>query len=202
MPQFFRSPVTWLVALVVVLAGAGISWQIGQQQKREQVERERIADVQAEQRRAAELEARRNLEQQRLKEEMLATKDAEDTTRQMDIEFRQAELQRKQFTADDRPVAETGYAARVSDGVRYADELRRREGEYRQQYEDEATRQRAQAEVDRQKRYLDQREREEQMARARREYAARESAPNPAATPAEPEQPPPLFRRPSSSPQK
>jgi len=203
MSNLLRSPVAWMVAALIALAGGGIYWQIGVQQKREQAERERIAEEQAEQKRAAEIEARRKLELARLQEEMQAKKDIEEKQRQMDVEFRQAELGRKQFTVDERAgqATDAGYSAALAERVRIADEYNRRMNERKQDYESESSRRQAQSEVERQRRYVQEREAEDQAARARREQSARESQPVPprAATPApEPKAPyipPPVRER-------
>ena len=185
MSRLLRSPVAWMVILLLAVTGGGVAWQVNKQQQRERIERERLADEQAEQRRLAVLEERRKLEQQRLQEEMQATKDTEEKQRQMDIEFRQSELGRKQFTVDERAgqATDAGYSAALAERVRMADEYARRNAERRDQYEGEAARRQAQSEVERQKRYIEQREAEDQAARARREQSARESEPAPAATP-------------------
>lgn len=186
MSSLLRSPVVWMVILLLAVTGGGVAWQVNKQQQRERIERERLADEQAEQRRLAVLEERRKLEQQRLQEEMQATKDTEEKQRQMDIEFRQSELGRKQFTVDERAgqATDAGYSAALAERVRMADEYARRNAERSDQYESEAARRQAQSEVERQKRYIQQREAEDQAARARREQSARESEPAPAATPA------------------
>ena len=125
---------------------------------------------------------------------MQAQKETEEKQRQMDIEFRQEELKRKQFVADDREPQSplTGYQAS-------SEERSRREAERRQNYDDETAMQRARADVERQRRYLEQRDIDEQSARARRDAAARETpateTPN---EPAESAVPPP-FRRPPAT---
>src|SRR6185436_3036936 len=73
-----RSPLTWLLVVVLAAAAGGGWWYLGQLQKRELAEQERIAEEQAEKRRAAELEARRRLEQVRFKEDIEAQKEAEE----------------------------------------------------------------------------------------------------------------------------
>jgi len=193
MSRFFRSPLTWLIAGLLAVAAGGVYWQIGQQQRRESAERARIAAEQQEQRRTAEVEIRRNREQQQFQEDMQTQKEAEEKQRQMDIEFRQDELKRKKFTADDRPTQSPLNAYYAT-----TEERSRREAERREQYEDETAMQRARADVERQRRGLEQREMEEQAARARRESAARET-PAPAAVP--PSEPagysgPPIYAKP------
>jgi hypothetical protein len=194
MPRFLTSPITWIVVVLLVLASGGVYWQIDRQQAREREERERIADEQSALRRAAELEARRLREQKRFQEDIQIQKEAEEKQRQMDADFRQDELKQKRFTADERatPSPQSSWQS-------MADERSRREAERRQQYEDEESVQRARAEVERQRRGLEQREYEEQMVRARREAAARDSSPSSApsaAAPSTPAAPPPIIIRP------
>ena len=168
MPRFFASSITSIVVVLLVLAAAGgVYWQIDRQQAREREEQARIAEEQLVQRRAAELEARRALEQKRFQEDIQTQKETEDKQRQMDADFRQDELKRKRFIADDRETASPQSSYQTM-----ADERNRRESERRQQYEDEESVQRARADVERQRRGLEQREYEEQVARARREAAA------------------------------
>ena len=198
--RLLRSPLTWLIAVLFVAAAAGVYWQVGQQQRRAQVERERAAEEQAEQRRMAELETRRKREQQRLQEEMQAQKDVEEKQRQMDIEFRQDELKHKRFTADERPAHSP-----LNTYFSLTDERNRREAERKGQTEDEAAVQRARADVERQRQGLEQREMDEQAVRARRDAAARGSPE--VAPPSPPEETvtrppyikPPAARQPSRS---
>ncbi len=128
MPRFLSSPITWIVVVLLTLAGGGVYWQIDRQQTRDREEKARIADEQAAQRRAAELEARRALEQKRFQEDIQTQKDADEKQRQMDADFRQDELKQKRFTADERvtPSPQSSWQS-------MADERSRRESERRQQ---------------------------------------------------------------------
>ena len=199
MSRIFRASFAWLVAAFLAAAAAGLYWQSGQQERRDRAERERIAEEQQAQHRVLETEARRKREQEIFQEEMQAQKDAEEKRRQMDIEFRQDELKRKKFIADEREPQNplTGYQA-------LSEERNRRDAERRQEYEDEAATQRARVDVERQRRYLEQRELDEQLARARREAAAREAAgavPSsaaPASPPKDVSVAPPIIRNPAA----
>ncbi|MBL0121768.1 MAG: hypothetical protein IPP88_03230 [Betaproteobacteria bacterium] len=194
MLHLIRSPLAWLIAGLLVVFAGGVYWQVGQQQRREQVERERVAEEQAEQRRMAELETRRKREQQRLQEELQVQKEVEEKQRQMDIEFRQDELKHKRFTADERPAHSP-----LNTYFSLTDERNRREAERRGQSEDEAAVQRARAEVDRQRRGLEQRELDEQAVRARRDAAARGTPEvSPSSPPEEPVTRPPFIRPPAA----
>lgn len=194
MLRFLRSPQTWLIAVLLAVIAGGVYWQVGQQQRRAQAERERIAEEQQEQRRITELEIRRKREQQRLQEDIQSQRDAEEKQRQMDVEFRQDELKRKRFAADERQTQSPVNAYYAT-----TDERNRREAERREQSEDEAALQRARADVERQRRGLEQREMEEQAVRAQRDAAARgtpEAAPP--SVPAEPDTRPPFIKPPAA----
>lgn len=172
-----RAPRTWMLLATAVIIGGGIYWQYQRAQTNDRLERERIvAEVQQE-RRVQEREARRVQESQRLEQELRAQKAADDKLRQETNEIRSAESQKKQYVADDRYTAPAGeysssYESRRRDyeGQRqFSNEMQQRAVEERKQrYEEETNLRRAKADVDRQKRYLENLEREEEIARTRR----------------------------------
>lgn len=87
------------------------------------------------------------------------------------MEIRQDEVKSRQFVADDRYVP-PGQAALQSQIMQY-DQARQSVSDRQQRYEDESNLRRSRADVERQKRFLQQREYEEQSARARRDANAR-----------------------------
>ena len=176
------SPATWIIVLAVGVIGGALYWQYDRAQANQRIERERIATDQAEERRAKENEARRAQEKQRLLDELHAQREADDKSRQASNEIRSAESQKKQYTADDRAVLQTTNSTSSFESSRRDYDDRRQLGtealqrameERKQQLEEEMNLRRAKADVDRQKRYLEQLEREDQYARARREADAR-----------------------------
>ena len=177
-----RAPRTWMILAAVTIIVGGLYWQYARAQTNQRLERERIVAEEQQERRAKEREARRVQETQRLDQELRAQKEADDKLRQETNEIRSAESQKKQYVADDRYTAPAGenpssYQSRRREyeGQRqYSNEMQQRATEERKQrYEEETNLRRAKADVDRQKRYLEQLEREEEVARASR--AARSS---------------------------
>ncbi len=166
-----RSPLAWGVFIAMVAVSGLITWQGEREKARELYERERIAAEQAEQRRVAEAEEQRARERQRLVDEIRAQKEAEEQQRQIAMEIRKEETLNKQFVADERYV--TPQQAAFQSYQMRQDQWRGQVEQYRQRYEDERNLQQARAEVERQKRYLQQREYEEQVARMRRDSKAR-----------------------------
>jgi curved DNA-binding protein CbpA len=172
---WLTAPRTWFIVLAIAALAGGLYWQYARAQTAQRLERERVAAEQQEAQRVKEIEERRLLEKQRLLDELRAQREADDKLRQESNEMRSAESQKKQYVTDDRFVPPSQYKY---DSSRGDYENQRQMGaaawqrlleERKQQHEDEMNVQRARAEVDRQKRYLEQREREEQEARARRD---------------------------------
>lgn len=169
MPAILRQPLTWVIAAFLAATFAGTYWYVDRQQKIEQAERERVAEEQAERKRLAEAEARRKRELQYTQEEINAVREAEDKQRQADIEMRAADQKTKQFVEGERPAR--------PDGSQYYDERLRRAADQQQQSEEEIARYRAQQDVERQRRFLQEREEEERAMRERRDRNARDSTP-------------------------
>lgn len=164
------SPLLWAgIAVIVAIAGAAY-WQQEREQARLRVEREQAAIEQAEQRKIVEAKRAVERERQRVLDEIRLQREAEETQRQAANEVRKAEVADKQFVADDRiPHQEQ----RLNVFVDRVDSYRRQAEERQQRYDEARSLSQAQAEVARQKRYLEQREREEQYARSRRDANAR-----------------------------
>lgn len=169
MPAILRQPLTWVIAVFLAVTFAGTYWYVDRQQKIEQAERERVAEEQAERKRLAEAEARRQRELRYTQEEINAVREAEDKQRQADIEMRAADQKTKQFVEGERPAR--------PDGSQYLDERLRRAADQQQQSEEEINRYRAQQDVERQRRFLQEREEEERAMRERRDRNARDSSP-------------------------
>ena len=160
----------------------GLYWQYDREQTRQRVERQRVAAELQDERRAQEMETRRVAEKQRLLNELREQRDADDKQRQEFNQIRSADSQKKNYVVDERvvPAPPSNYSSNFEltrhnvEGQRqlYSEAQRREMDERKQRYEDDANLQRAKAEVDRQKRYLEQLEREDQYARARREAAS------------------------------
>ena len=166
-----RSRHLWVAIGAVAMVVGAIYWQIEREAARQQHEHKRIAGDQAEVRRAKEVEARRERERQHLADEIRTLKEAEDAQRRQAMEIRQDEVKSRQFVADDRYVP-PGQAALQSQIMQY-DQARQSVSDRQQRYEDESNLRRSRADVERQKRFLQQREYEEQSARARRDANAR-----------------------------
>lgn len=175
------APLTWIVLAAAMLGAGGLYWQYDRAQTALRIERERVAAEQQEQRRMQELEAKRVAEKQRLLDELRAQREADDKQRKVTNEILSAESQKKQYVADERYIAP---APSRYDSSRSDYENQRQMGmqawqrmmeERKQQYEDEINLYRARAEVERQKRYVEQREREDQYTRAKREADSRPS---------------------------
>jgi len=166
-----RSPVTWLALVAIIVASGASYWQSERAKAQQLFERERVAADQAELRRTRESEEQRERVRQQLAEDFRLQKNAEEVQRQQAIAIRQSEVQKKQFVADDRYVSPQQSTYRNYQMLQ--DQLHRESEDRKQRYEDEDNLLRARQEVERQKRYLQQREYEEQVARARRDDAAR-----------------------------
>jgi hypothetical protein len=143
-------------------------WQSRMEAERMQLEKSQIIAKQEETRRAQEVAERREREKLRLKQEIQAQKDVEETQSKIANDARQAEMKSKQFVADERYL--TPNQARVNSFYETVDAYQRHFNEQRQRYEDASNLRRAQAEVDRQKRYLEQRDFEERYARLERDF--------------------------------
>ena len=177
-----NSKAVWIALLAIGAISSGFYWQYDRVQTGQRIEREQIAAGQAEERRAKENEARRVQEKQRLLDELRGQRDADDKSRQESNEIHSAESQKKQYVADDRPALQPSNNPSSYESSRRDYEDRRQMGaeawqranaERKQQIEEELSLRRAKAEVDRQKRYLEQLEREEQYAKERREAGGR-----------------------------
>ena len=168
---FLRSPIVRLAMVALLLIAGALYWQGEREAARQQFERDRIASEQAEAKRGKDAEEKRERDRQRLADEIRALKEAENAQRQQAGEARQAELGGKKYAVDERLItpATTGLQSQI---MQFDQALRNNEAR-QQQYEDENNLRRARAEVEREKQYLQQRENEEQMTRARRDAAAR-----------------------------
>ncbi|MBL0122492.1 MAG: hypothetical protein IPP88_07065 [Betaproteobacteria bacterium] len=166
-----RSPLAWLTLLAVIVISVGLFWQNERELAKQRFEQARVASEQAELRRVKESEERREKERLQVLQDIRAQKEAEDTQREKAIAIRQSEVQNKKFVADERYVSpqQTAYQSYQM----LVDQRRRDYDDRRQRFEDEYNLQKARQEVERQKRYLQEREREEQVARLRRDETAR-----------------------------
>ena len=180
------SPLAWITLAAIAATGGGLYWQHERDQTRLRIERERVVTEQQTERRAKDFEAQRIVEKERLLAELRSQRENDDKHRQQFNEIRSADSQNKSYVVDERlvPTPPTNnYATNYEMARRgYEDQhqlngdaQRRATEETRQRYEDAANLQRAKAEVERQKRYLEQNEREEQYARAQREASAKPS---------------------------
>lgn len=166
-----RSPLAWLTLLAVIVISVGLFWQNERELAKQRFEQARVASEQAELRRVKESEERREKERLQVLQDIRAQKEAEDTQREKAIAIRQSEVQNKKFVADERYVSpqQTAYQSYQM----LVDQRRRDYDDRRQRFEDEYNLQKARQEVERQKRYLQEREHEEQLARLRRDETAR-----------------------------
>ena len=180
-------PLTWITLFAISAVGGGLYWQYDREQTRQRLERERVVADQQEERRRQEMEEKRVADRQRLLEDLRAQRESDDKLRQESNAMRSVDTQNKQYVVDERNAprqAPTAYSSSNYDSSRrsyedqwqMANETQRRVlEENRQRYEEAANLQRAKAEVDRQKRYLEQLEREDQYGRALREANSRPS---------------------------
>ena len=168
--KFVRSPIAWLLVAGVLAGGGTLYWISERAAARAATERQRLAAEQAELRREKEADEKRERDRQRLADEIRTLKEAENLQRKQEGEVRQSELGKKQFAVDERLLTQPTSLERQL--VIY-DQVRSNYQERQQRVEDESELRRAREEVERQKRYLQRREFEDQMARARREAAAR-----------------------------
>lgn len=183
--KLMRAPLTWMILLAGIVIGGGLYWQSERDKTNRRIERERIVADQQQERRAAELEQRRVVEKQRLLDELRTQRDADDKQRQEFNELRSAESQKKQYVADEQQTlpAATNYQSNYETSRRNYEDQRqigaevwqRAQEERKQRVEDEMNLRRAREEVARQKRYLEDREREEQYTKAKREADSRPS---------------------------
>jgi hypothetical protein len=175
------SPTVIAVVLGIAVAGGGLAWYWKAEQARQAEERDRVLTEQREQERAREIAQRMERDKQRLQEEIRAQKEAEEAAHKNQIEMQQQEMKTKQFVEDTRPELRAptrstqfgDYAAQQQAWQYERDARARQTQEDRQRYEDERATARARAETERQKRYLEDRIREEELARLRRDAAAR-----------------------------
>lgn len=172
------SPTLVAAVLGVAIAGGGMAWYWKVEQARQAEERERILAEQKEAARQKELAERAERERVRIQEEIRAQKEADEAARKAEIEMRQQDMKSKQFVEDNRPELKmpsrnSQYGDYYNQQQAYQNERNRQYQEYRQRYEDDQATARARAETERQKRYLEDRAREEEIARLRRDAAAR-----------------------------
>lgn len=164
------SPLLWGGVVLIVAIAATAYWLQQREEKRLRLEREHAIAEEAQQRRQLEAKLAVERERQRVLDEIRLQREAEENQRQAANEVRKAENEQKQFVEGERP---NPAEQRLNAFVDRADSWRR-QAEERQATRDEArSLTQARAEVERQKRYLEQKEREEQYARARRESNAR-----------------------------
>jgi len=155
-----------LLALVLVIA-VGLYWQNARETERLKIERERIAADRATKLREIALREAQQEDAVRLIDTALSQEDRERLARREERERLNQDSQRRreEATAHNEQASLQNAAARAS-------QMQQAEAT-RQQMEQENQRRQAQAEVDRQKRWLDQKAREEQQAAERRAAVAR-----------------------------
>ena len=158
MSNFFRSPLVWVLGILLACGGGAAYWTIDSRQQRERFAQELAESERLEQQRTTANEAKRKREQQKLQDDIQAKRDADEQQRQLDIERSQAELKRQRFVADERSLPQ--------------DERVRREREIKAQNDAANDAVRAQNEVKRQKNFVIQRENERAAERYQRELEA------------------------------
>ncbi len=156
------------VAGVLVLAaiGGGIYWYLEKQAERDRFEQERIASELAIKKKLAEIAEQRRLSEERLQREALERQQEEE--RRLEL----AREQRAQDSANQRFVVDERYEKAQREKRTEAERVQRQNDELRQRFEIERIRNQAQVELERQKRFLEQREREEAIAAQQRAGAA------------------------------
>jgi hypothetical protein len=170
-----KKAVIGLVSLTV-LGGAGYAyWQVEENKRieREQIELERIA---------AEKRAARLAEEERLRKEA-AAREIEERRLAEEERLRQAQLAREEEMKGEKYVAGQTFVPRIKTNAELREEREARAREFEQKYraaidnridqiKSERETARAQAEVQRQQRFLDQNKREEELAAQQRARAA------------------------------
>ncbi len=164
------SPLLWGGVALIVAIGGSAYWLQQREEKRLRLEREHAIAEQEQQRRQLEAKLAVERERQRVLDEIRLQREAEENQRQAANEVRKAENEKKQFVEGERP---NPGEQRLNAFVDRADSWRRQAEERQNTRDEERSLAQARAEVERQKRYLEQKEREDQYARARRESNAR-----------------------------
>jgi hypothetical protein len=155
------------VLILVSIAGGGWYWQQLREEQRIQFERERVAAEQAEQRRLAASAEQRRLSEERLEREALERQKEEEKRLELAREQRAQDALSQRYVVDDR------YEKAQRDKRTEAERAQRANDELRERFELEKQRQRAQVELDRARRFIDQREQEENLAVQQRQAAER-----------------------------
>ncbi|MFM7295359.1 MAG: hypothetical protein ACKO1K_11200 [Burkholderiales bacterium] len=165
--------VAWLkksILLLVLLAviGASVYWYRHTEQERVRLEQERVASDLAMKKKLAEIAEQRQLSEERLQREAIERQQEEERRLELARAQRAEDAKSQRFVVDDR------YEKAQREKRAEAERRERQNEELRQQLELARIRNQAQAEMERQRRFIAQREREEAIAAQQR--AAAESA--------------------------
>ncbi len=156
------------VAALLLLSclGGGVYWYMEKEAERVRFEQERIASEIAIKKKLAEIAEQRKQSEERLQREALERQTEEEKRLELAREQRAQEGASQRFVVDER------YEKAQRDKRTEADRVQRQNDELRQRFETERIRNQAQVELERQKRFLEQREREEAIATQQRAAAA------------------------------
>jgi hypothetical protein len=152
---------------VLAMLGGGIYWYQEREAERLRFEQEKIASEIAIKKKLAEIAEQRKQSEERLQREALERQQEEEKRLELAREQRAQDSQSQRFVVDDR------YEKAQREKRTDAERLQRQNDELRQRFETERIRNQAQVELDRQRRFIEQREREEAMAVQERAAAAR-----------------------------
>lgn len=156
-----------LAALATGVVAVGADWYLEREKERIRFDEERVQSEIAVKKRLAEISAQRLVSEQLLERAAVERKQEEEKRLELAREQRVQDASTQRFVVDDR------YEKAQRDKKTEADRQQRANDELRTRYESERIRQQAQVEVDRQRRFVEQREREEAFAAQQREAAER-----------------------------
>lgn len=157
-----------VLMVLVALAGGSWYWQQRREEQRIQVERERVAAEQAEQARLRLIEEQRKLSEERLEREALERQKEEEKRLELAREQRAQDVLSQRYVVDDR------YEKAQRDKKTEAERVQRANDDLlRERFELEKQRRLAQIELERTRRFIEQRDQEESFAAQQRQAAER-----------------------------
>lgn len=155
-----------LLVLLAVIGGSAY-WYQQRQQERTRIEQERVASELAMKQKLAEIAEQRRLSEERLQREAIDRQQVEEKRLELAREQRAEDTKGQRFVVDDR------YEKAQREKRTEAERRDRQNEDLRQQYEIARMRNQAQVEIERQRRFIEQREREEAIAVQQRIAAER-----------------------------
>ncbi len=152
-----------VIGIVLIgIIGAGGYWYRERQNERIRFEQERVLSEIAEKKRMAEIAEQRRKSEERLQQEAIERQQDEEKRLELAREQRVQDAKGQRFVVDER------YEKAQRDKRMDAERQQRLNEELRERFEAEKIRRQAQVDVERQRRFVEQREREEANAAAQR----------------------------------